>query len=96
MERVAFNEEPRTLDLWVVVTLRMAGLPALSITSFYTRSHNPSARPLQVRGKSLHSEEPSFGRRSSGAVPSLACHQPVLSVLSQKGVLAFIVTSGDD
>lgn len=88
------NWEP--LDLWVVVTFRMACLPALSITSFYAQSHDPSAWPLQVSRRVRGSEKRSFGSRSAGVVPSPACHQPVLSALSQKGVLAFIVTNGDD
>lgn len=51
-----WNAEPlmtswEPLDLWVVVTFHMACLPALSITSFYTQSHNPSAWPLQVSGR---------------------------------------------
>lgn len=60
----------------------------------------PVSRSLSLaspgKQESRGSEEHSFGRGSAGAVPSLACHQPVLTVLSQKGVLAFIVTNGDD
>lgn len=54
------------------------------------------ASPGKRESPQLCSEARSFGSGSAGAVPSLACHQPALSVLSQKGVLAFIVTNSDD